>query len=260
MRRCLVAVAGLVLGACGSASTGDSTLRVAAWGEDFIEQGIPAETFVDGWSVEFDAFVVSVDAIDVDGESVPGAYAIDLALPSGGAGQELEALPVPAGRAPSVSWGLSAVAPDAVTDVDTDIVDAMADAGASVWVRGVATRGDEVKTFDWALDVTARYVQCDTGAAAVEGEIADAVLTVHADHLFYDDLDSEEPNVAFDLIAAADSDLDGAVTISELQAQSLSGLARYQVGGRDIDDLHAFIVAQARTLGHINGEGHCAIE
>ena len=117
-----------------------------------------------------------------------------------------------------------------------------------------------MKTFDWALAISSRYVECDTEVALVQDKTTDAVLTVHADHLFYDDLDSEEPGVAFDLIAAADADGDGAITIAELQAQSLSGQTRYQVGGRDIDNLHAFIVAQARTLGHINGEGHCEIE
>ena len=255
-----LAVLTVLGGACDNDPPGDSTLRVTAWGEDFIEEGIAADTFVDGWNVTFDAFVVSIAAIDVDGVALPGTYVVDLAQPSGGAGQELGALSIPAGQAPAVSWSLSVAASDASTDVDDATLDAMVAAGASLWVRGVASRGDQVKTFDWSLDTTARYVDCDTGASLVQDETTDAVLTVHADHLFYDDLDSEVPNVAFDLIAAADGDGDGAITIAELSAQSLSGQARYQVGGRDIDDLHAFIAAQARTVGHINGEGHCAIE
>lgn len=255
-----IAALSLLLCACDGASAGEGTLRVTAWGEDFIEQGIPTEAFVDGWSVTFDAFVVSLDAIDADGVRMPGSYVLDLSQPSGGAGQELGVLSVPAGQVPALSWSLSTATPEASTDVDDKVIDAMVGADASLWARGTARRGDEVKTFDWPLDVTSRYVECDTGAALVKDEVTDAVLTVHADHLFYDDLDSEEPGVAFDLIAAADADDDGVITVEELQAQSLSGQARYQVGGRDVDDLHAFIVAQARTLGHINGEGHCEIE
>jgi len=259
MKRVL-AMVGLLLCSCDDASTGEGTLRVTAWGEGFIEEGIPAEAFVDGWSVTFEAFVVSLDAINAEGVSLPGAYVFDLSQPSAGAGQELGPLSVPAGQAPSLSWSLSAATEDAVTDVDGKVLEAMVGAGASLWARGVATRGDELKTFDWALDIAPRYVDCDTGVPVLRDETTDAVLTVHADHLFYDDLDSEEPNVAFDLIAGADADGDGAVTVAELQAQSLSGQTRYQVGGRDIDNLHGFILAQARTVGHINGEGHCAIE
>lgn len=250
----------LLLGACDAAGAGESTLRVTAWGEDFIEQGIPADAFVDGWSVTFDAFVVSLDAIDAEGVRLAGPHVVDLSQASMGSGQELGTLTVSADRTPALSWSLSVATADAVTDVDDKTLDAMVDAGASIWARGVARRGDEVKTFDWALDVTSRYIDCDTGVPLARGVLTDAVLTVHADHLFYDDLDSEEPNVAFDFIAAADADNDGAITISELQAQSLSGQTRYQVGGRDIDNLHAFILEKARTVGHINGEGHCEIE
>ncbi len=255
-----IAAMSLLLFACDSDPAADGTLRVNAWGEDFIEQGIPAEAFVDGWSVTFDAFIVSLDAIDADGVSLPGSYVLDISRPSQGAGQELGMLSVPDGQVPALSWSISTAKADASTDLGDEVVDAMVGAGASLWARGVATRGDEVKTFDWVLDVSARYVECDTEAPVVQDDVTDAVLTVHADHLFYDDLDSEEPNVAFDLIAAADADGDGAITLEELRSQSLSGQTRYQVGGRDIDDLHGFIVAQARTLGHINGEGHCEIE
>ncbi|MGH1342538.1 MAG: hypothetical protein ACRBN8_13340 [Nannocystales bacterium] len=259
MKRMFV-IAGLLLCACDDASDGEGTLRVTAWGEAFIEEGIPEDAFVDGWSVTFDAFVVSVGAIDAQGAALPGTYVVDLARPSGGAGQELGPLTVPAGQAPALSWSLVAASGDAVTDLDGDVLDAMVGADASIWARGVATRGNEVKTFDWALDVPATYVDCDPGVSVGTDQSTDGVLTVHADHLFYDDLDSEEPGVAFDLIAASDADGDGAITMAELRAQSLSGQTRYQVGGRDIADLHGFILAQARTVGHINGEGHCEIE
>jgi hypothetical protein len=117
--------------------------------------------------------------------------------------------------------------------------------------------GGEVVTFAWAFDSDTLYSPCeiDTELAA-DGE-ASAQITIHADHLFYDDLDSSTPDVAFDLIAASDANADGAVTQEELAAVDITAEARYQVGSHDIKDLWSFIAYQATTVGHINGEGHC---
>jgi hypothetical protein len=87
--------------------------------------------------------------------------------------------------------------------------------------------------------------------------------TIHADHLFYDDAVSPEPAVAFQIIADADTDADGIVTMAELDAKSILAETRYQVGsnttpdGDPIENLRQYIELQATTLGHINGEGHC---
>ena len=258
MKRCLFGLV-LLASACGDEEE-SSTLRVSAWGEDFIEAGIPAEVFVDGWSVSFETFLVSLDAIEAGGTSMSGGHVVDLTAASSGQGHELGTVSAPAGGAAVASWSLTPATAEAITEVDAASLSAMVDAGASVWVRGSAQRAGVTKRFEWWFDTEVRYVACDTGLDRVADAVIDVVLTVHADHLFYDDLDSEEPAVAFDLIAAADADDDGSITMDELEAQSLAGQVRYQVGGRDIDDLRAFIDAQVRTLGHINGEGHCEIQ
>lgn len=232
-----LATLGLLLSACDGDSAGEGTLRFAAWGEDFIEQGIPADEFVDGWDLTFDSFLVSIEGVDADGESLPGSFDVELTEASDGLGHELGMLVVSADRTPIVSWTIT-----------------------SLSARGSATRDGTTKTFDWSFDVSPRYIECDTESPLGEGEMTDVFLTVHGDHLFFDDLDSSEPQVAFDLIAEADADDDGAVTLDELRGQSLDGQVRYQVGGRDISDLYGFIEAQALLVGHINGEGHCEIE
>lgn len=233
-----LATLSLLASGCDSDDTsGESTLRFAAWGEDFIEQGIPADEFVDGWDLTFDSFVVSIEGISADGESLPGSFEVELAEPTEGAGHELGTMLVPSGIVPMVSWQVTSVA-----------------------ARGAATRDGVTKTFDWAFGVAPRYIDCDTATQLVDGETTDVFLTVHGDHLFFDDLDSSEPQVAFDLIAAADADDDGAVTLEELRGQSLGGEVRYQVGSRPIESLYGFIEEQARLVGHINGEGHCEIE
>ncbi len=62
----------------------------------------------------------------------------------------------------------------------------------------------------------------------------------------------------FQLFADADADGNHAITLDELAAVDITGLANYQVGNAtDVTDLAAFVVAQTATLGHIDGEGHC---
>jgi hypothetical protein len=84
-----------------------------------------------------------------------------------------------------------------------------------------------------------------------------AQLTIHGDHFFYDDLDAPNPNLAFDLIASADANNDGDITLAELAAIDITAQTRYQVGSRPITHLRAYIEALTVNLGHIDGEGHC---
>ena len=47
------------------ATRGEGTLGVAIWGEEFIETGIPASEFADGYGVTFDSFLINVGEIAV---------------------------------------------------------------------------------------------------------------------------------------------------------------------------------------------------
>jgi hypothetical protein len=86
-------------------------------------------------------------------------------------------------------------------------------------------------------------------------------VTVHGDHLFYDDLASPDALLRFEAMAAADADADGEVTLEELHQVRLASLSSdqgtYGVGSFDIDDLGAFVRAATQTVGHYDGEGHC---
>jgi hypothetical protein len=237
----------------------DGTVEVRIWGEEFVEDGIPAEVFVDGWSVRWDAFLVAVDGVATPAAEDPTRYLFDLAEPSGGAGHVLGSLTSPGGvteLAYRIGPGARATAGNAAAD-DVARMEAM---GWSLFVAGTATRAAESVAFAWGFATTTHYRECQAAEDVEADEIATTVITIHADHLFYDDLDSEAPNVAFDLVAAADADTDGAVTLDELAATDITGESRYQVGSRDIADLEGFIAAQTSTLGHIDGEGHCETE
>lgn len=253
----------LVLSAC----TNSGTLTVDVWGEDYIEQGIPAATagedgFIDGWSVTFDAFVISVGDVSASAGHVeaafrhPGFKLVDLVPATDGQGRRFAEAEVPVGLYDHVDYTLAPGADAQNVNAQEADVAALQAAQAAVLVRGRAEREGTIKTFTWAFTQGTHYGHCnsqaDVGTAAGR-----TVLTIHADHLFYDDLVSEEPNLAFQLIADADFDLDGDITQAELSAVDLRTQERYQVGNTGITDLWNFIARQATTLGHIDGEGHC---
>ena len=147
----------------------------------------------------------------------------------------------------------------------------MQDQGYSVYVEGTATKGAESFTFAWGFTDATGYADCvdvgggqeTSGIVVPDGAAVDVQLTIHGDHLFYDDLASEDALLRFDHMAAADADMDGVVTLDELDAVDLAtiptGEGTYGVGAGDVDTLGEFVRASTRTLGHFNGEGHCTV-
>ena len=233
-------------------------LALSIYGEEFIEEGIPADVFVDGWSVEFGRFLISVGEVEVGGQPLGPAdtrYRIyDLVQGGGGLAVGRATADLAALRDLRYDIGPSE---DAVgANVEAEAVAMMRAMGYSLYVTGVATKGGASRSFAWGFSGRTDHAGCDAGAP-VSGQV-DAEITIHGDHLFYDDLTSETPNVAFDRIASADKDGDGDVREDELRAVDIRAEDRYQVGDRtDITDLWSFIEAQASTVGHFNGEGHC---
>lgn len=252
----LLAALGLLTAAC--ADPGQATLRITAYGEEYVERGIPADALSDGWSVEFHRFLVAIAEVEASGEPLSGAFVVDLTRPSDGEGHLLGALTLPAEGVPELSYRVAPPieAPTPVSATADDVA-ALVDARASLLVEGTATRGAEEIGFSWIWATDTRYEQCASTAELAQDPEPTSQLTFHADHLFYDDLDSPTPNVSFDLVAAADADANGEVTEAELRALDITTQARYQVGSRDVTDLWAFIEVQTGTLGHIDGEGHC---
>jgi len=260
MRRTFPALSlslGLLASAC--ADPGQATLRVTAYGEEFIEDEIPADVLIDGWELDFRRFLIAVSEVEADGEPLAGAFVIDLTQASGGEGHELGTVTLPAEGHPSLDFRVRPVDDAMPVSATDDDVATLVDAGASLWVEGMATKGGQTMSFTWAFTTETHYVECHSTAELVEGQDAKSQLTFHADHLFYDDLDSPVPNVAFDLVASADADADGEVTEDELRALDITTEERYQVGSRNVTDLWSYIEVQTGTIGHIDGEGHCEL-
>ena len=242
---------------CSDPEEGEGTLRVSIYGEAFIEESIPADVVVDGWRIEFSKFLVSVGDISADEIALEGNFVFDLAEASGGEGHEVGTIMVPAGIVEHLDYRVgpsaSATAGNAA-DADVELMNAM---GYSVYVEGTATREGESIALAWGFETDTMYSHCETQQHVSDGDEATSQMTLHADHLFYDDLELPEPDVTFDLVAMADAEPDGSVTPQELSAVDITGLPNYGVGSRDIGDLWTFIAAQTSTLGHIDGEGHC---
>ena len=258
--------------ACGSDELGSGSITSTVYGEEFIEEGIPSDVFADGWSVQFDKFLVSVGnpktKAGEGGAEVGdnGFYIVDLAQPSGGEGYELATYDAPGGLYDHYGYQLLPSATAIGLNADAADVTEMTASGYSIWVVGSATNGTDTVDFDWGFALKLTYAHCEMNQS-IDGNTLVMQSTIHADHLFYDDAVSEEPNVAFQIVADADgadgTAPDGIVTLEELEATSILAEERYQVGsnttpdGDPIENLHQYIELQATTVGHINGEGHC---
>lgn len=259
------------LGACGGE---EGRLTLTTYGEEFIEQGIPAqagaddEGLVDGYTVTFERFLVvfaEVRIADRDGRVAadsPEARVFDLAVPGPHPVHELD---LPAGRWADVGVTVAPSATLAAGNASTEDVERMRSGGYSVFVEGRASGPGGTYRFAWPFSTRTRFEGCvdaeeSPGVVVPTGGRVSAEITVHGDHFFYDQLQSEEPSLRFEAFAAADTDQDNEVTLEELAAVSLDTLPldRYGTGGAPgVDDLRDYVTALTGSLVHFQGEGHC---
>lgn len=212
-------------------STEARSVRVSAYGEPFIEEGIPASALVDGYAISFSRFSVRLEDVRVGSETSEGPHDIELTRESDGDGHDVDTLALESGTYGESGFSISRVE-----------------------VRGTASKGDRTLSFEWSFRARVDYAGCET--EIVVGEDGGGFeITIHADHLFYDSLVAEEPSLAFEPYAAADADGNGWITEDELREAELGTFDPGSDG--DIDDLWAYLTRQVRNLGHANGEAHC---
>ncbi|MBK8252036.1 MAG: hypothetical protein IPK82_05145 [Polyangiaceae bacterium] len=261
----------LVVSGCGN---GTGNLQFTTWGEEYIEQQIPATAFEDGWQVKFTTFLVNIGNIQVadadgnTGASMNGTVVVNHVFQGEKpvfSVQEIEAKPWT-----DVSFEVPVATPEAklgdgVIEWDRDF---LVEKNASLYVTGEATKGEVTKKFAWTFSKGTRYTECSgdrdgkvTQGALITNGGTDAIeLTIHGDHLFYDDLQSPNALLRFNPIAAADADNDGQITLDELANVPLVEIedGPYGTGSAaDINDLGAFVTALSGTVGHFRGEGEC---
>jgi hypothetical protein len=268
---CAAAVAAVEIAGCDNEEgPGAGTLKFAIWGEEFIEEGIPAEEFDDGWAVTFDKFVVLVHDVSTGEEAgeegrltaLTGCAAFDLAKPGPVVLATLDAEATPYhDTAYAIAPATACTA--AVGTAEAADVEAMTQAGYSVYVTGHASKEGVEKSFAWGFSRATDYVHCHSEAEVTDGGEATIQLTIHGDHFFYNSLTNPEAGLAFQTLADADADGDGEVTMDELEAfggDAFKALDNYDVGDLPVENLYDYLQEQSATLGHIDGEGHCEVE
>ena len=253
LNACAVALLPIfVIGCGGSDNNSDTgTVNTTVYGESFIEDGIPdnpADGSVDGWAVTFDKFELIVEDVTIGGKTVVAATTLDISGSTGGAGTAIGSVTLGAGTHDNASFAFD-----------------------QVRIEGSATNTSTAttKTFSWLLDAPTRYAQCHNQTVVTDGGESTFEITVHADHIFWDSfIPPVAPNdyaVRFQAMADADTNgnNDGIITQEELDAvdrvTELGSIGNfYNVGTETgIDSLWDYMLLQATTLGHVNGEGHC---
>ncbi len=262
----------LGLPAC-AAEQGDVQFEV--WGEEYIEDEIPEDEFEDGWSAKYDQFLVVIGNVVVaDGSDVGGELSetrlYDLTSSGPHDVGRLDGLE--AGQWKNVGYEIPQADDDTKRhgSASADDLEMMQDNSYSVFASGTVTNGDREFTFSWGFDGETRYEDCvdvrdgqqTRGIVISDGGSDTHQLTVHGDHLFYDDLAAEDAVLRFEALAQADTDGDGDVTLAELDdvllSELSSDLGSYGVGAFDVDTLGDFVRASTTSLGHFDGEGHCS--
>lgn len=232
-KRYLSLLALFCLGVSCAKGNGEGTVLATIYGEEFIEEGIPSDSFDDEWSVEFERFSVQVSgvrigdiAIDADGVKK------DLTQASQGDGQELGSAPAPPAELTNSAFTIERIE-----------------------IEGRAQKGDIEKRFHWDFMDSVEYAECEPVTVVKAFETSTFQITVHADHLFYDSLVSSEPQMLFQPLADADSDEDGEITREELSKTDIGAYDPGSEGG--VDDLWTWLNRLSGTVGHADGEGHC---
>lgn len=274
---CLLATAFLI--GCGSEEpAGSGSASFTTWGEEFIEQEIPAAEFADGWTIKFTKFLVVIGDVRV-------------ADSTGKVGGQMETTTLIEHHAPGVKPLITFenLAAKPWTDVSYSIrpvevtttlgegataadLAMMKNMAYGVYVEGSAEKGAEKKVFHWGFSVPTVYTQCmgdkdgreTQGVLVTNGGTDNVELTIHGDHFFYDDLQSPDAARRFDAIASSDANTDGEVTLAELAQKKLIDIdpssGGYGTGSAaDVNDLGAFVTALSRTVGHFRGEGECIV-
>ena len=249
--------------ACGEPAAGKLSIRVD--GERFVEQGMAASLFRDGWALRFDHFLVSVGEVSLGDRADAGYRILDLARPSAGKAHELALLELPDGAYDRLRYTIAPSPTAAAGNVSEAEAEALRQAGASVRIRATATREGQTHRLDLAF--APRLAHDCALAGKLEGERPELRATLHADHLLMDN--TAESSLRLQLLVDADgaggSPRDGITTAAELAATAIDGNADYRVlstrdfAGQPITDLRQYIERRLGTIGHVDGENPCAI-
>ncbi|NOK37150.1 hypothetical protein HMI49_28530 [Corallococcus exercitus] len=284
-RGLLVGVLGLGASGCGDAvARGD--VRVTLSGGDGTQRGYADHLFQDGWSVQFTKYLVSL------GDFTLTSAAGDVHTTTDHLLVDVQKGDVPLTGLTGLEAGRYGVAfrvspPEARTaagaSVSADDLTMMRERGFSYFVEGRAQNRDPtlgLYTFRMGFPVNARMVDCINGVDGTqglvvpEGSVAEAEVTIHAEHMFYDRLGTHRGvQLRFEAIAAT-ADANHAITPEGLASQELLDLRGldggelrdaqgqpvvYQPGAYALRTLQEFVTQSIVDQAHLNGGGVCTV-
>jgi hypothetical protein len=257
----------LTIGALASGcSGGTGVIYVSTWAEDTVVEGMTTD---DGWDVQFESWVTTFGAVNLsnpDDDQVlvteTGPWIADWAASS----TLIPMIAIETNAGERQRFGFTIVPmdaePTAIVPVDAEIQSAMMEAGWSHHIVGTASNGTEELSFAWGFPLSVDYSACINGEDGTDGVTVDkegstaAQIWLHADHLLWSRLGTEEAELAFAALAAADADVDGEITTEELAAVDVVD-AGYETGGVDVTNLYDFIAFSIAQMAHLNGGGTC---
>ncbi|MCA9671367.1 MAG: hypothetical protein KC503_37475 [Myxococcales bacterium] len=271
-----VTLALLVAATHGACGLGAGDVTITTFGEAFIEQQIPAaapdgEGVVDGYTIEYTKFLLALSRVHIaesggaEGAAMSEQKIFDLKKP--GPHDVVDFTSVQARRWDDIGADTLRAHGAIAGNASAEDVELMNGRGWVLYVEGVATKGAQRYTFRWGFTEETRYRGCvdadeKAGVVVPAGGHTTAQLTIHGDHLFFDDLASDQAKLRFSAFAAADTNGDNEVTLAELDAVDLTTLPIDQYGtgaNGTVHTLRDFVTAQTRSLVHFQGEGHCNI-
>lgn len=290
-----LSLAPLLLLACTQAGSGRVQIFIEA--EDTIPEGLSPGTgdddIADGWTVEYDKFVVAIGNFRAGRSADSSAELRDdtvwlvdlLKLPAGGL-VLTEFADVEAVRWDRFGYDLPGAGPGAdTTHADPADAAAMIERGLSLRIAGTLKNPDgrscragdpsdcvpapEIR-FAWDLSAGTSFDDCaapggDAGFAVPQGGAVQVKPTIHGDHWFFTNITQGAEITARRAQWIADCDLDrnGETTLDELKMVPASKVFRpelgYTVTGAltPVTTAYDYLLNQARTLGDFQGEGEC---
>jgi hypothetical protein len=280
---------GGLLTACADSAAGSGRLKISISGEEASLAGYPVGSgddeiaFSDGWTLEFEKILISLDAFELesaDGDSAGVESGPVIADLHKGMPELWSFDDVPAQRWDRV--GYRYVVPSdrsrKANDIDQDALERMIDEGYSFYVEGVAKKGDREIPIEWGFAFELELTRCENGRDGTDGivvaenKLNEAEVTVHLDHLFFDSFAVDDAELCFDAMAAVAPE-DGPLTLDDLAKQNNLSAPK-DADGELLDlvydpgstfnpvpkTLKDFVIGAASTTGHWNGEGHCHYE
>jgi hypothetical protein len=270
-----------------SCTGGAGTLSLVATGEDAAVDGFPAAELADGWTIEFDQYLVSFGRLTLAsstgevGLASEDVYVVDLhqGVP------ELDRFEgLAAQRWDQFDFEIVPPSDDAVVigEIPDADVQRMRDEGYDYWIVGRASKGDVALNFAWGLATSTRNSDCTNGIDETQGVVVRnsgtsvAEITFHLEHMFWNSLGTDEAELHFDPIAAM-ADAEGNIDFDALADQNLADLRDAEgnplvdAQGNPVvydpasvplaaDNLREFILAAVSTQAHLNGGGLCTID